>query len=381
MRLIVTGGGSGGHLSPALAVIEKLKKRLDILFIGGTLGMEGTRGPSVEQTVLPKTDIPYVFISAGKLQRSISLTSPILLLGIIPGLIQSLYHLLKFKPDLIFSTGGFVSVPVVITGWFLRIPIIIHEQTAAVGLANKIGGLFAKKVAISFLSSEKEFAKEKVVLTGNPVRSGILAVRSKRLSALQGDPLHAQVVPLIYVTGGALGSHIINEAVKKILPYLLEKYLVVHQCGDNEVYQDYAKLLELKNQLPPELKSRYTLLKYLDENQLAQVFEKTLFVISRAGANTVNELMALGIPAILVPIPWVTNNEQYKNARVLVNLGLGSIVAENELTPEGLLQEIETFEKREEELKGRSLVVLAKEWPDAAEKLAEIIMEEIGTRG
>jgi len=378
MKLVVTGGGSGGHLSPALAVISKLKEKfaqknskLDILFIGGTLGMEGTKGPSAEQIVLPKTDIPHVFICAGKLQRSVSLTSPILLLGIIPGFLQSLYHLLKFKPDLIFSTGGFVSVPVVLAGWFLRIPTVLHEQTAAVGLANKIGGLFAKIVAISFLSSEKEFSKKKVVLTGNPIRPAILAVRGVRFLRLQKETI--EEYPLLYITGGSFGSHIINEVVGKILPHLLEKYLVVHQCGDNDVYQDYVKLLELKERLPKDMQSRYSLLKYLDERQLAEVFGKTLFAISRAGANTVNELMALGIPAILVPIPWVTNNEQYKNARVLANLDLGSIVAENELTPEGLLQEIETFEKRQEEFKSRSLAVLSKEWPDAAEKLAEII--------
>lgn len=387
MRLVVTGGGSGGHLSPALAVISKLKEKFtqqdlkfEILFIGGTLGMEGTKGPSVEQTVLPKTDIPHVFICAGKLQRRVSLTSLALVWGIIPGFLQSFYYLLKFKPDLIFSTGGFVSVPVVLAGWFLRIPIVLHEQTAAVGLANKIGGFFAKKVAISFLSSEKEFSKKKVVLTGNPIRPGILAVRAKRLATLQGDFLHTQVFPLIYVTGGALGSHIINETVGGILPYLLEKYLVVHQCGDNDVYKDDVKLLELKERLPKNLQLRYTLLKYLDEKQLADVFEKTTFSISRAGANTVNELMALGIPAILVPILWVTNNEQYKNARVLVNEGLGSILPENELTTDRLINEIESFAKRQEEFKARSLAVLAKEWPDAAEKLAEIIAEGLGDR-
>lgn len=379
MRLVVTGGGSGGHLSPALAVIAKLKEkfvqkneRLDILFIGGTLGMEGTKGPSAEQTVLPKTDIPHVFICAGKLQRRVSLTSSALIWGIIPGFLQSFYHLLKFKPDLIFSTGGFVSVPVVLAGWFLRIPTVLHEQTAAVGLANKIGSFFAKIVAISFLSSEKEFSKKKVVLTGNPIRPAILAVRGVRFLRLQKETI--EEYPLLYITGGSFGSHIINEVIGKILPHLLEKYVVVHQCGDNDVYQDYVKLLELKERLPKNTQLRYTLLKYLDEKQLAEVFEKTAFSISRAGANTVNELMALGIPAILVPIPWVQNNEQYKNARVLVNLGLGSILPENELTADRLINEIESFAKRQEEFKERSLAVLAKEWPDAAEKLAEIII-------
>lgn len=387
MRLVVTGGGSGGHLSPALAVIEELKKRfkeknlpLEILFIGGNLGMEGARGSSVEQTILPPTGIPYVFISAGKLQRRFSFSSLGLLWGAIPGFFQSFYHLLKFKPDVIFATGGFVTVPAVASAWLLRIPIIIHEQTAAVGLANKIAGLFARIVAISFLVSQKEFNPRKTVLTGNPVRPKILAVRQDRREWLQvnvqrGVPSQASQAPSLYVTGGALGSHLINETIMGILPNLLQKHRVVHQCGDNGKFKDYEKLMQLKESLPEILKSHYSILKYVDEEELAKIYAEARLAISRAGANTVNELLILGIPAILIPIPWVTNNEQYKNARVLVNAGLGSIIPEDELTPQRLLSEIESFEKREEEFQKISVKLLSQDIPESAKMIAEMIYE------
>ena len=376
MRIVITGGGSGGHISPALAVIEQLKEKakaektpLQLLYIGGKLGMEGTKSPSVEQKILPQTDIPYVFIHAGKLQRSFSLKTPLLLWGAIPGFFEALYHLLIFKPDVIFSTGGFVTVPVILAGWLLRIPIVVHEQTAAVGLSNKIGGFLAKIVAVSFPTSVKEFPKEKVVVTGNPIRSEILAAREARKQLLATS----RQLRTIYITGGAQGSHIINETIKKALPKLLKRGKIIHQCGSNELYNDFEHLSDTAKELPEELFERYEIIEYIGPKQIGQVFAKVNLVISRAGANTVNELAALGIPALLVPIPWVTNNEQYKNARILVNAGSARIIPENELTAEKLLAEVDTILANLNDFQSKAQELQKEVRLDAANKLAEII--------
>ena len=380
MRIVITGGGSGGHISPALAVIEQLKEKakaektpLQLLYIGGKLSMEGTKGPSVEQKILPQTDIPYVFIHAGKLQRSFSLKTPLLLWGAIPGFFEALYHLLIFKPDVIFSTGGFVTVPIVLTGWLLRIPIVVHEQTAAVGLSNKIGGFLAKIVAVSFPTSVKEFPKEKVVVTGNPIRSEILAAREARKQPPTTIRQLADQLRTIYITGGAQGSHIINETIKKALPKLLQRGKIIHQCGSNEIYNDFEHLSDTAKELPEELFEHYEIIEYIGPKQIGQVFAKVNLVISRAGANTVNELAALGIPALLIPIPWVTNNEQYKNARILVNAGSARIIPEDELTAEKLLSEIDAMLANLNDFQSKAQELQKEVRLDAANKLAEII--------
>lgn len=338
MRVAVTGGGSGGHLSPALAVIQKIKELrpdAEVLYIGGRLSMEGARQSSIEQRVLPKTDIPHIFIHAGKLQRRWRLSTVFLLWGAIPGFFEALYNLRKFKPQVIFSTGGFVSVPVIFAAWLLQIPIIIHEQTATVGLANRIGARFAHEVMVSFPSSARHFPAGKVTVSGNPIRSEVLAVVHKRQKRE-----YPRAPFLIYITGGAQGSHLINQVVAEALPQLLKKYRVIHQCGDNRLYNDYSSLSQKADRLEPHLHERYQLFKYIDVQDIGEVFFKADLVIGRAGANTVNEITALGIPAIFIPIPWVTNNEQYKNARILVNTGSAIILEERRLSAESLLKTV-----------------------------------------
>lgn len=378
MRIAVTGGGSGGHISPALAVIEKLKEKskqektpVELLYIGGKLSMEGTRGPSIEQKILPQMDIPHIFIHAGKLQRSFSWRTLLLLWGAIPGFFEALYHLIKFKPTVIFSTGGFVTVPVTFAGWLLRVPVVIHEQTAAVGLSNKIGGFFAKVIAVSFPSSVKEFPQKKVIVTGNPIRSEVLAARAKR----HQPPTTNRRPPTIYITGGAQGSHIINETIRKALPLLLQRAKIIHQCGSNELYNDFENLVDTAQELPEELFERYEIIEYVGLKRIGQVFAQADLVISRAGANTVNELAALGISAIFIPISWVTNNEQYKNARILVNAGSATIIPEDDLTPEKLLTEVGEMIKNLDEFRKKAKEFQKEVRVDAAEKLAEIIWE------
>ena len=360
-------------MSPALAVIQKireLKPETDILYIGGRLGMEGTGQPSIEQKVLPKTDIPHVFIHAGKLQRRWGLTTIFLLIGVVPGFFEALYQLITFKPQVLFSTGGYVSVPVVFAAWLLRIPIIIHEQTATVGLANKIASIFAKKIFVSFPPSVKAFPKEKVEVSGNPLRQEILRAVKRR-----NERGKVKYPRKIYITGGAQGSHLINQTILDVLPRLLKEFEVYLQCGDNKLFNDYELLKEKIETLDVNLQKRCHLVKYIGSEQIGRIFADADIVIGRSGANTVNEIAALGIPAIFIPIPWVTNNEQYKNARILLNAGSAIVLPEDQLTPHKFIELVELMKSRYQEYfakaqEAKSLVKL-----DAGEVLARRILE------
>lgn len=371
MKVVVTGGGSGGHLSPALAVMQRLREvspQTEILYIGGTLGMENTGQPSIEQKIIPPTGFDHVFICAGKLQRRWSWSTLLLLWGVIPGFFQAFFYLRRFRPDLVFSTGGYVAVPVVAAAWLLGKPVIIHEQTATVGLSNKISSYFAREVMVSFPPSAREFPQDKVVVSGNPLREQVLdAVRAK------GDREVIKRPRCIYITGGGQGSHLLNLAVEEAIYELLKDYKVIHQCGENTTYRDYQRLAKLKESLDPELSNNYYLHKYINSSQIGEVFKEADLVIGRSGANTVNEVMALGIPAIFVPIPWVTNNEQYKNARIPVNAGSARILPESELCGETLVEQIDKIANNYLEYRKKAQQASRKVKLDAADYLVQRI--------
>src|SRR5437764_1216514 len=209
VRVLITGGGTGGHVSPAVAVIICLRERsrnegwpLALLFIGSEAG--------VERRVISELGVPYAAISTGKLRRYFSLQTPIDLLFRLPaGFLQALAHVRRFEPDVIFSTDGYVCVPAMVAGRLLRVPSITHEQTALVGLANRIAGRFATRVAVSFPQSARFFAPNKVIVTGNPVRPSILGGDALDAASMFGFD---RSVPTLCITGVAQGSHAINMA-------------------------------------------------------------------------------------------------------------------------------------------------------------------------
>ena len=338
-------------MSTAKAFVDELYKRFDkddvnanILYVGGRTGMSGDKGgKSVEQRVIgDATDIPFVTISSGKLQRRLDGTLLKMPFGVTAGFFQSLRILREFKPDVVFSTGGFVTVPVAMAAWVLRIPIYLHEQTAAIGLANKIVSRFAKKIFITFESSKSEFPEGKVVHTGHLLRKAIFQKESdtplarELKAALNGNNM--RVVTLI---GGGQGSHKLNMAFKDALPKLLEKYILVLQLGNNSQFDDFATLNEIKQSLPDKLRSRLILTKFITEDEIGFILDKTDIFVGRAGAALVYEMAVLRKPSIFVPIPWVTHNEQEKNAQNLVDAGLARILPEANLSGDALSAEIE----------------------------------------
>jgi UDP-N-acetylglucosamine--N-acetylmuramyl-(pentapeptide) pyrophosphoryl-undecaprenol N-acetylglucosamine transferase len=335
LKLIFTGGGSGGHTMPALAVIESLKDfskkkniKIQTLFIGSHCG--------VEKGIIKKNKIDYKSINTGKLRRYISAKNFFDIFNVIIGLVQSFFIIKNFKPCLLVSTGGFVSIPPVIMAGFLKVPIIIHEQTIDAGLANKIAGRFADKIALTFPESRKYFNPGKSIVTGLPIRKFIFEGNKK--NAYKNFGLNPKL-KTIYFTGGALGCHILNEVGLKIVPILLSKYNIIYQTGKSKDNLDYYKMVELKRSLRRNLQNRFVVFDFIQE-EIKEIYAIADLAVARSGAGTVCELSALCIPAVFIPLAIATNNEQYKNARSIETINGAVIIEEKELNEENLLKKI-----------------------------------------
>ena len=364
MHVVIAGGGTGGHTSAGLAVAEVLRARgIEVSWIGSPNGIEAER--------VPAAGIPYYAVPAGKLRRYWDWQNFPDLLGRVPaGFVQSLNLLRAIRPQLLFATGGFVALAPAAAARILKIPLVVHEQTAVAGLANRLAGRLASKVALTFREASKDFPPDRIVVTGNPLRPELAGgLRDAGLAHFGLD--HG--LPVVYVTGGAQGSHRINRAVGGILLELLELTQVIHQCGANPTTRDREWLEELAQQLPAHLRTRYRLLPYVGP-ELKNVYAVAQLVVGRAGAGTVNECCHLGRPAIFIPLPGASGDEQTANARIVEAAGGGLLLPEAALTPERLLETIRSLLGAPERLRlmgerARSLAV-----PDAAERIAGLIL-------
>jgi len=379
-KILITGGGSGGHVSAALSIISSLQEKyfLDkeqFLYVGGDLGMEGERsGNSIEQKLMKGKDFNCKYIRPGKLQRTFSFNTIRLLLRTVLGFWDSYKIVREFRPDIVISTGGFVTVHVCLMAKLFKAKIYLHEQTATVGLTNNLVGKVSEKVFISFESSRKYFTKAETILTGNLVKEDIFNIKGqgKLADTIKLMKEHQDQYPIIYMSGGGLGSHLINDTVKECLPLLLQKYQIILQTGENRVFKDFKALQNAKASLPKELQSRFLPVTYVQSHDIGYLLNNIDLFVGRAGANTVYEMGVLQIPSIFIPIPWVTHNEQQMNAEVLVKLGLAEIIQEGELTSGCLVLRIDRFFKRKLEINKDEL---KKVFKTDANKL---ILKEIG---
>ncbi len=373
MKVVVCGG----HVTCALAVIEELKKRqgIEIFFLGRLHPMEGDNSLGLEYQLISSAGIPFYPIITGRLQRKFTRYTIPSLFKIPIGFFQSLGFFLKIKPDVVCSFGSYLAVPPVLAAWFLRIPVITHEQTTVSGLSNKIIAKFAKIVAVSWTSSLSHFPQNKVILTGNPIREEVFKSQGQdKISTASKDKL-----PMIYITGGNQGAHVINEAVQQILPTLLERWEVVHQCGDSQAYKDYDALVEEASKLPEWLQKHYHLEKFVTGDDIGYILNKADLIVTRSGANIVTEIAALGKSALFIPLPYSYGGEQHQNAKLLVDAGVAEILPQSQLAGEKLLvsiwemmENLPKYQKNSDQAK--SLVRL-----DAAQKLADEIAK-LGSR-
>lgn len=338
---------TGAHLTPALAVINELNKYkgTEIIYVGRKTTMEGDRTQSVESQILPTLRVKFIPIITGRLQRVFTPYTIPSLLKIPAGLLQALYIIIREKPDVILSFGGYVSVPAVFAGWLFSIPIITHEQSLVMGLANKINSIFADKIAVSFPSSNP-----KTVLTGNPIRQEIIRDVITYHNGVQ-----------ILITGGNQGSHVINMAVEEALDELTKEAKIIHVTGDNK-FGDFEKLSKLQDE-------RYHVKKWISDGWV-QLLKKVDLVVSRAGINTLTELAYLGIPALVIPLPYLFADEQNKNARYFESLGLVKILPQSKLSGRTLLDNIKLMIKDLEVLKKKAKNAKKAVFPSAAKRLA-----------
>lgn len=360
MRRIVI---SGGHLTPALAVIEELQKKgnWEIFYFGRPYSTEGDRTLSLESEIIKEKRIKFIPINFGRIQHNFTRYSLWAFCRIPWGFILSFIYLIRLRPNLVLSFGSYVGASVVFSAWLMGIPVAIHEQTTVVGLANKISRFFAKKIFISWPETLKGLPLEKTVLTGNPLRSDIFQFKEKIWSSLG----FVQNLPLVLVTGGNQGSHRINVALEGALEKILEVANLYQQTGHLKVFNDFQHLSKKKEKLSSDLKKRYQLRKYITGEEWGTVLQKADLVVSRAGINTLTELLALGKPQLLIPIPWLPGDEQNKNAQMVKKMGLGEILPQSELNSDSLVKKIILMLKNLKRYQQEPQVVN----PKAAEKI------------
>lgn len=329
-KIVLTGGGTAGHVTPNIALLPKLRELgYDIHYIGSYQG--------IEKKLIEECKIPFYGISSGKLRRYFDVKNFSDPFKVIKGYCQALRLLKKIKPDVVFSKGGFVSVPVVLAAKHCKVPAIIHESDLTPGLANKLAIPGAKKVCCNFPETLKYLPEGKAVLTGSPIRQELLSGSPMRALELCGFTSNKKT---LLVVGGSTGSAVINNMVRKLLPQLCEEYQVIHLCG--------------KGNLDPSLEgySGYAQFEYAGK-ELADFFALTDLVISRAGANSICELLALHLPNILIPLSAASSRgDQILNAKSFQKQGFSYVIEEEQLSEETLLTAVkEVSEKRQEYVK------------------------------
>mgnify|MGYP002508302601 FL=1 len=325
-RIVLTGGGTAGHVTPNIALLPKLRELgYDVHYIGSYNG--------IEKTLMEGCQVPYYGISSGKLRRYFDLKNFSDPFKVLKGFSEASKLLKKLKPDVVFSKGGFVSVPVVIAAKQLRIPVIIHESDMTPGLANKLSIPAASKVCCNFPETISHLPKGKAVLSGSPIRQELLT--GDRTKALQFTGLSG-TKPVLLIIGGSLGSVVVNEAVRSILPKLLKKFEIIHLCGKGKLDQTLTAL------------NGYVQYEYISD-ELKDLFALSDIVISRAGANSICEFLALRKPALLIPLSAAASRgDQILNAHSFEKQGYASVLEEEQLKGDSLYEAlISLWENRE----------------------------------
>ena len=322
-KILLTGGHAA---TAALALVDTLetdkKIKWDIYWVGSKKATEGGKNETLEYKIFSEhKSVKNYSIISGRVQKKFTKFTLISLLKIPLGFLNALYIVLKINPSIIISFGGFAAFPLVFWGSIFGKKVIIHEQTVAVGMSNNLSSKFATKIAVSRKSSLSYFPKSKTALTGNLVQELILKIKPRS---------KVSKTPVIFITGGSRGSLILNKTVKKALPSLIKKYKIIHQSGDH----DEKSFKNIKS-------SNYSIKGTLSRDEFISALSKADIAISRAGANTVGELVLAKIPSILIPIPWTRYDEQNKNAQLAQKCGVATILKQDELTKESLINKIE----------------------------------------
>ncbi len=348
--ILFTGGGSSGHVTPNLAIMRHCQEHgWNISYVGSYQG--------IEKDIINRTQVPYTAITTAKLRRELSWQNLLTPFRVLRGIHQAFWLCRRLKPKVIFSKGGFVAFPVVIAAWLNRIPVIAHESDVTPGLANRLSFPFAKYICVTFKESVQYFkSQQKIIITGTPIRPELFKGNAdKGLSLCQLN----KEKPVLLITGGGLGSDTINVAIRKILPALINHYQIIHLCGKGKTDPAYDN------------QQGYKQFEYLNED-LADVFACTNCVVSRAGANTLYELLALRKPNLLIPLSKkASRGDQLINAKIFARQGYSEVIDEDHIQDkDALLSAINKLFKHKDE----TIIKLEKyELPHSVDIIYELI--------
>lgn len=358
MKIVVSGGGTGGHIYPALALVKEIQKTNEdakFLYIGSMNGLE--------EKLVARENISFEAIKISGFKRKISLDNVKTVTNFLKAVAKCKKMLKEFQPDVVIGTGGYVCGPVVYAAAKLKIPTIIHEQNSVPGLTNKFLSKFVDKVAICFEEAATYFPSNKVVFTGNPRASEVVGQDGMKGRLSLGL---STTKPLVTIFGGSRGAKPINDAVLNMLPNLKNKeYQVLYITGDVHFEKVISKVKEIDGLVNVKVVPFIY--------NMPEVLASTDVCVSRAGATTLAELTVLGIPSILIPSPYVTNNHQVKNAESLKKQDAAKIILEPELTDEVLLETIESIILDKEKTKQMKENAMKLGVPNATTKLVEVI--------
>ncbi len=368
MKILLAGGGTGGHFYPLMAVVDALDAiaeqekivKMDIIFMSVS---------PYDKNLLLQKGVHFKKIYAGKMRRYFSLLNILDFFKTISGIIKAIWSIYLDFPDVIFSKGGYASFPAVFAARLFGIPLIIHESDAVPGKVNAWSGKFAKRIAVSFSAAAKYFPPGKIALTGNPVRKEFLIpakAGAKEFLDLEED------LPTILVMGGSQGAKKINDIFLDIVPELVKNYQIIHQCGTNNIKEVEGRSLVLLEK--SSYKSRYHIFPYLDLSNLRMSYGSADLIVSRAGSGSISEIAISGLPSIIIPIANSAQNHQKENAYAYAAVGATDVIEEQNLSPHLLQSEIEKLMADKNKRKEMSEAAKNFSKPDAAEKIAREII-------
>lgn len=358
MKVLMTGGGTGGHIYPALALIDYIKQvdpSCEFMYVGAKRGLESK--------ILPEMGLSYELLTVQGLKRSLSMDNVKTINLFLKGVSRGKKIIKEFQPDIVVGTGGYVSAAMVYAAHKCHVPTMIHEQNSVPGITNKFLARFVKKVAISFPDVAQYFPKEKVVLTGNPRASQVIqGAKSDILTTFGLSPEKKTVL----IFGGSQGAKKINDGVLEALEDFSKKeYQVLYASGERFFATFKDKTWGKNIAIVPYIKNMNEILGNVD------------LLVGRAGATSIAEFTALGLPAILVPSPYVTNDHQTKNAQSLVKVGAAVMIKDSEFSGETLVKECDTLFLQPETLENMAQKSKSQGYPNAAKDLYNIMLSLI----
>lgn len=327
-KIIMTGGGTAGHVTPNIALIPSLEEKgFEVKYIGSKNG--------IEKEIIEKNNIPYFAISSGKLRRYFDVKNFSDPFKVLKGVFEAKKIISKEKPDVIFSKGGFVSVPVVIAASMKKIPVVAHESDITPGLANKLASPFCDKLCVTFRESLKYIKGDKGVLTGSPIRQEIL--NGSKLKGLSKCGFTGEK-EVIFIMGGSLGSKVVNDVIRDNIDTLLEEFDIIHICGKGNVDES------LKD------KKGYVQFEYVNE-ELPDLMTAADYIISRAGSNSIFEFLALKKPTLLIPLSRkASRGDQILNAESFRKEGYSLVLEEEDITRESFMEKVRELQKEKDKL-------------------------------